>query len=373
MKIVADRNIPLLDELFGQHGEIHRLNGRDISRSDLMGADALLIRSVTHVNQQLIQKTGVRFVGSATIGTDHLDIVWLEAGNIPWAYAPGCNADAVAQYALAMMWLSCERLDQDFFAQTVGIIGRGNVGGRLQRLLAILNIPVESCDPPLHDAGEQHLVSMQQACANRIVSLHVPLTRSGKYPTAELFDHRQLSRLDPGTLLVNTARGGIIEKSGLQDQLQTKRIHAALDVWPDEPFIDSAFVEAVSVATPHVAGYSIEGKRAGTEMIYREFCKAFSLQAASTPQFERGNISTDLTNIGQITKAIKIAVQASCLIARDDATLRNTTHSTPGDDRIQIDSLRANYTPRQEFSSHSLRVNKQLDTTALRQLGFNCI
>ena len=370
MKIVADKNMPLLAETFGRHGEIQLLNGREICRADLAGAEVLLVRSVTRVNGGLLRGTGIRFVGSATIGIDHLDTAWLEANNITWAHAPGCNANAASQYALAMMWLACERLQRDIRRQTVGIIGRGNVGGRLERLLKVLDIPVMSCDPPLQEQGEQQLVSMDEVCANSIISLHVPLTSSGKYPTENLLDSRRLEKLHPDTLLVNTSRGGVIEKTALLAQLVSGRLQAALDVWPDEPFIEAEMLNAVTVATPHVAGYSREGKRAGTEMIYQAFCKAFALSSPSEPTSNIETVTLDFPPATSTDEVLKQSIQSSSQVIRDDAALRELPPFNQADNRIHIDSLRAAYPERYEFKSHRVRGLSNADRNLMNQLGF---
>ncbi|MGD8384235.1 MAG: 4-phosphoerythronate dehydrogenase [Lysobacterales bacterium] len=360
MNIVADENIPLLDETFGRHGEVRRLRGRAISRSDLEDTDVLLVRSVTRVGPSLLEGTAVRFVGSATIGVDHLDTDWLEMQGIAWAHAPGCNADAASQYALAMMWLACNRLGKRFRDQQVGIIGRGNVGGRLQRLLAALGVAVAACDPPLRDAGRRGLVDMERACDGDIISLHVPLTDSGPYPTRRLFGPARLERLRRGALLVNTSRGGVVDAPALLGCLRGGRLHAALDVWPDEPLIATELLEAVCVGTPHVAGYSIEGKQSGTRMIYDSFCGAFSLVAAPPPAQALDGAA------GPAHESLEQAVMASCPVARDDAALRAELARDTGGP-VNIDPLRAAYPPRREFSA--CRVAADADGQAAA-LGF---
>jgi len=357
MKIVADSNMPALKETFGLHGRLVRVPGREIKRADLADADVLLVRSVTQVNAGLLQGTNVAFVGSATIGIDHLDTDWLEENDIAWAHAPGCNADAAAQYTLAMMWLACERLERDFRRQRVGIIGRGNVGRRLELLLKTLDILVMACDPPLQDEPRQDrtappLVSMAEACANDIISLHVPLTQTGKYPTRNLFDHARLASLQPGTLLVNTSRGGVIEKTALLKRLQSGHLHAALDVWPDEPFIAPELLTAVTVATPHVAGYSIEGKRAGTEMIYQAFCSTFAFTPTGQTEDRISTVTHDFLSSAPANDRLQSLIYSSCPVARDDAALRALTRLPQAEEWLQFDALRSAYPERHEFKSH---------------------
>jgi erythronate-4-phosphate dehydrogenase len=165
LHIIADANIPGLDETFGRHGEVQRLPGRSLHAALLARADVLLVRSVTRVDEELLRGSPVRFVGSATIGTDHLDTDWLDRQGITWAAAPGCNADAAAQYTLAMLLLACRRLGRDYRAQRVGIIGRGNVGTRLLQLLDILGVSALACDPPLAEQGQTGLVDLDQVLA----------------------------------------------------------------------------------------------------------------------------------------------------------------------------------------------------------------
>ena len=370
MKFVVDENIPNLDETFAHHGDVIRCNGRQIGRRDLQGADVLLVRSITRVDEQLLRQTGIRFVGSTTIGTDHIDTTWLEANEIAWAHAPGCNADAAAQYTLALMWLACDRLGKEFKRQSVGIIGRGNVGRRLEHLLKVLGIKVMSCDPPLRDRGEQGLVSMDEACGNSIISLHTPLTTQGPYATLNLFNLQQLAKLQAGTLLVNASRGGVIEKSELSGQLQSGRLHAALDVWPDEPFIDAKLLQAVTVATPHVAGYSLEGKTAGTDMIYQRFCRIFGLAPQAKSEAEYSPVELEYPTSISGTELMGYAIQSSCQVERDDKSLRQLCKPGNLDQRVQIDGLRTDYPERQDFKSYLVRGASDSDASCLQQLGF---
>jgi erythronate-4-phosphate dehydrogenase len=222
----------------------------------------------------------VRFVGSATIGTDHLDTDWLDRQGIAWAAAPGCNADAAAQSTQAKLLLACRRLGRDYRAQRVGIIGRGNVGTRLLQLLDILGVSALACDPPLAEQGQTGLVDLDQVLAQDVVSLHVPLTREGRWPTWRLLNDETLKTMQPGALLLNAARGEVVDGPALLGALEAGRIHAALDTWPGEPAIDTGLLQASLVASPHVAGYSLEGRLRGTSMIYQAWCTLAGIEAA---------------------------------------------------------------------------------------------
>jgi erythronate-4-phosphate dehydrogenase len=227
-----------------------------------------------------------------------------------------------------------------------------------------------SCDPPRQDRGEEQLVSMQEVCTNSIISLHVPLTSDGKYPTKNLLGSQLLEKLNPNTLLVNTSRGAVIEKTGLLAQLGSGRMQAALDVWPDEPFIEAEMLKQVTVATPHVAGYSREGKQAGTEMIYQAFCKAFALSSPSEPTSNIETVTLNFPPAMSTGEVLEQSIQSSSQVIRDDAALRELPPVSQGDNRVHIDSLRATYPERYEFKSHLLRGLADADKNLMKQLGF---
>jgi len=260
------------------------------------------------------------------------------------------------------MWLACERLQQDFHQQSVGIIGRGNVGKRLEKLLQILDIPVMACDPPLQDQGEERLVSMDKACANSIISLHVPLTRAGEYPTRHLFDQNQLAELQAGTLVVNASRGGVIAGDALLVQLQSGHISAALDVWPHEPLISQELLELVTVASPHIAGYSLEGKHAGTEMIYREFLNTFATGTSTQVPLNGDTVTIECLPSAPADDLLQQLILSSCPVARDDAALRLSP--------AQFDRLRSSYPIRHEFKSHIVNGASAKNASYLKQMGF---
>lgn len=265
MKIVADQNIPLVDELFASFGEVVRLPGRGIAHEDIVDADILLVRSVSSVNQALLKNTAVKFVGSCTIGIDHLDTAFMEANDISWAYAPGCNAKAVVQYVLsAMAYCQPQWLDK-----TIGIIGCGNIGRRLHKLFDALGVKCCAYDPFITHDSELNLVSLTQVLDADIITCHVPLSKSGPYPTWHLLGEEQLNLLKSNSLLINSSRGGVIDEVALMALLKTKSIQVVLDVWEGEPTINTALQEKINLGTPHIAGYSLEGKEQGTFMIYQ--------------------------------------------------------------------------------------------------------
>jgi erythronate-4-phosphate dehydrogenase len=364
--IVADKNIPLLDETFGCHGDLHLRSGRAMDRSDLEGADALLVKSITPVTRDLLAETAVRFVGSATIGFDHIDTQWLDEHGVTWTNAPGCNADAAAQYTLAMILLACERLGKDLQGLTAGVIGRGNVGSRVQSLLGALGVPTVACDPPLADEGVAGLVSHEKALAQDVVCLHVPLTREGPYPTWRMVNRQALARMRDGALLLNSSRGHVVDGEALKCELRTGRVHAALDVWPGEPDIDPELLAASTVATPHVAGYSEEGRRNGALMIFKEFCRWAGVSA----EFSTGIEPAGRELLLQPGYPLSSAILTVSHVAEDDRAMRKLAALDTQDRKIHFDLLRRDYPLRNDFSAWRISGAGADDRESLRALGF---
>ena len=367
MKIVIDRNIPGVDKTFAHHGDIERVDGRSLNRQQLMDAEALITRTITRVDADLLEGTAVRFVGTATIGTDHLDTNWLDQQGIAWASAPGCNADAAAQYTLAMFWLACERLGRSLPEQSVGIIGRGNVGSRVQKLLDVLGVSNVANDPPLADSGMSGLVSLDEALSQDIVCLHVPLSQHGLHPTFQMIKAKRLAQMKDSALLVNTARGDVLDGAALLTQLNSGRLHAALDVWPNEPHIDPDLISATTVATPHVAGYSSDGKLNGTMMVYKAFCGWLGDSPVRSDNDNGEFLDLDLQ---AATSPIASALEAVCFVHRQDRAMRRLTGLANTERATLFDRLRHEYPARRDFHGWRLRGLDTDTASTLRRLGF---
>ncbi|SDU01699.1 4-phosphoerythronate dehydrogenase PdxB [Halopseudomonas salegens] len=274
MRILADENIPLLDAFFADQGSITRLPGRAIDAAAMASADALLLRSVTRVTADMLQDSPVRFIGTCTIGTDHLDLPGLAAAGVHVASAPGCNARGVVEYVLSALLTLSERTGLDWRQRCVGIVGVGEVGGRLAATLRNLGLRVLCCDPPRKEQGAADMVSLETLLAEAdIISCHVPLTRQGSHATWHLFNQARLQALRPGTWLINSSRGPVVDNSALNAVLTERNdVHVVLDVWEHEPALEPQLVSRCALATPHIAGYSLDGKLRGTEMIYQAWC-----------------------------------------------------------------------------------------------------
>ncbi|MBI4618400.1 MAG: 4-phosphoerythronate dehydrogenase [Planctomycetes bacterium] len=279
---VADPAIPHLDDLFGPHVELVRRPGTSISRTDLARAEILLVRTVTRVSPELLDGTPVRFVGSPAAGTDHVDVEGLRSRGIVFAHAPGANAEAVAQWVVtALLFLSDER-GLVLPGKVLGVVGRGHVGSRVARYGRALGMTVLVNDPPLERVGDQGpFVPLGDLLAlSDWVTLHVPLTREGPDRTEWLLGPDAFARLRPSAFLLNSSRGEVVDEDALLASLAAGRLAgAALDVFAGEPDVDPAVVRAADLATPHIAGYSVEAKAAASLAVYRAAAAIFGWPA----------------------------------------------------------------------------------------------
>ncbi|WP_180055745.1 4-phosphoerythronate dehydrogenase [Acinetobacter sp. YH12142] len=350
MKIVADENLAFTEYFFAEFGEIKQAAGRTLTHEDVKEADALLVRSVTQVNADLIQQTALKFVGSATIGTDHLEITALEKQGIAWSNAAGCNAQAVAEYVItALLYVKPELLNanEQF---TLGIVGLGNVGSRLAVMAELFGWNVIGYDPFVQSDHVKQVEFAELLKKADAISIHVPLTKVGEYPTYHLINAAALAVMKPSAILINSARGPVVEEAALIADIQQTQRKVVLDVFEHEPEISAALLDLIYVVTPHIAGYSLEGKARGTQMIYEAFCqtfkqpinKAFESQLPVCEQYFTG---ADFKTVLQ--RYLKDIYD----IARDDANLRACLKDGKVDQKA-FDYLRKTYPLRREWAAH---------------------
>lgn len=361
MHILADENIPLVDEFFAGFGEIRRMPGRSINRAALENVDVLLVRSVTRVDREMLEGSAVRFVGTCTIGTDHLDLDYFEQAGIEWASAPGCNARGVVDYVLGSLLALSEVCGEALARRRFGVVGAGEVGGRLLEVLRGLGWDVRVCDPPrqVREAGD--FVSLDEILAEcDVVSLHTPLTLGGDWPTFHLFDQARLSRLRPGTWLINASRGAVVDNAALRDLLlQRPDLEAVLDVWEGEPQVDVALAGLCRIATPHIAGYSLDGKLRGTAQIYAALCAARGVEPAiELAQLMPGPALTELAFASSAEPAEMLATLCRAVYdpRRDDADFRRSLLGDEAQRRAGFDLLRKQYPPRREIDGLKVRI-----------------
>jgi erythronate-4-phosphate dehydrogenase len=378
MRIVADENIPLLDAFFAHFGEIRRLPGRSIDRAAVCDADILLVRSVTPVTRELLEGSPVRFVGTCTIGTDHLDLDYFQEAGIEWSSAPGCNARGVVDYVLGSLLTLAEIEGVDLNQRTYGVVGAGQVGGRLVNALKGLGWNVLVCDP-LRQAREGgdfvSLDEIMQRCD--VISLHTPLDKTGEHPTWHLFDHARLQQLREGSWLINAARGPVIDNDALYDVLlEREDLQAVLDVWEGEPRVNAALADLCVIATPHIAGYSLDGRQRGTAQIYQALC-AFLNQPASIsldellPKPWLAQVSLDAQT--DPAWALNMLCRGVYDPRRDDADFRRSLVG-PVSQPVAFDALRKHYPPRREIEGLVVRIMGESEALeqVVRALGARC-
>jgi erythronate-4-phosphate dehydrogenase len=377
MKIIADENIPCVEQAFASLGEVTLLPGRTMQPQQVRDADILLVRSVTPVGRALLEQSSVRFVGSATIGFDHVDRAYLQQRDIGFATAPGCNAISAAEYVVSALLALAERKDFGLAGKSVGIIGCGNVGSRVREKLSVLGMHCMINDPPLQAlGGHDDFVSLDEVLQADVITVHVPYTRDGNYPTHHLVDEAVLRKLRPGALFINTSRGAVADNRAL-DTLLTGRddLSVVLDVWEGEPAISPSLLQRVDLGTPHIAGYSLDGKLRGTEMIYRSACDWLgqSVQWQAADNLPGGSvIDCSETESLAVTAMLRKAVFSAYDIRADDARLRAMLALPSAEQPAYFDRLRRNYPVRREFPANSVLVNAAGSECeqVLRELGF---
>ena len=290
LRLLADANIPFAEEAFGRYGPVRALPGRQITHGELRDVDVLLVRSVTPVTVSLLADTPVRFVASATAGTDHVDIQPLAERGIGFAHAPGSNADSVVDWVLAALLRLAVEKGETLEGKTLGVVGVGAVGGRLVPRASALGMHVLRCDPPRQRRGDDGPWSplAEVLAQSDIVTLHTPLARTGADPTVHLLGEAELAAMRDGAWLVNAARGPVVDGEALLRTVAARgagsRLAAvALDVWEGEPVPNTALASRVDLGTPHIAGYAYDGKVRGTVMVERALRDWLAASGADLP------------------------------------------------------------------------------------------
>ncbi len=376
--IVADENIPDVVQRFASIGDVTTVNGRHLATQHLLKADILLVRSVTTVDANLLAGTPVRFVATATIGTDHLDTDYLEASNIGWASAPGCNANSVVDYIISA-FCRLEGLLELLLAEgTVGIVGMGNVGSRLYQRLSDLGIRCLAYDPLIDQQRYPILTDLESVLDADVICLHAPLTKTGPHPSFHLLDKKRLATINSGAVIINAGRGAVIDNEALKDLLNDRDdMCTVLDVWENEPSPDIELLKRVDLGSPHIAGYSYDGKLAGTEMIYQASCDFFSLQPHSAMTAKSDDdLAIELTEHSDVIAAMREAVLSCYDLALDDQRFRGRLLHCEAEQRAaEFDYLRKNYPVRRELSRYRIANLNELEksvVTGLAALGFIC-
>ena len=378
MKIVADGNIPFVKECFTTVGEVKVVPGRQITPEILADADCLLVRSVTKVNEKLLAGSKVRFVATATIGFEHIDTEYLAKNKIGFASAPGSNANSVAEYIVVALLSVGKKHKIKLEGKSIGIVGVGNVGSRVAEKCIALGMKVLLNDPPLQrQTGDAKYLPIEKLYGCDFITFHTPLVFDGIDKTFHLADEKLFKSLRQGCVFINSSRGGVMDTQALKAAIKAGKLKAViLDVWENEPNIDNELLRMVDIGTPHIAGYSYDGKIAGMIMIYEAACKFFKvmpqrtvadyLPAPLVPEIKIEDAGKDEQEILHET------VQRIYPINRDDFNMREILMVEEGSRGKFFDDLRKNYPVRREFQNTRVIVNGLKSDLAekLKGIGF---
>lgn len=378
MKIVADADIPFVRECFSSIGEVTVLRGREMTPWVVADADVLLVRSITPVGVDLLAGSKVRFVATATIGFDHIDVDFLRQNKIGFASAPGSNANSAAEYVIAGLLEIGRRHDLGLEGKSIGVIGVGNVGSRVARKCSALGMQVYLNDPPLQrQTGDPKYLPIEELFDCDFITVHTPMTFGGPDKTYHLVDEEFYSSLKGGCVFINASRGGVVDSSALKAAIRSGRLKATvLDVWENEPNIDTELLDMVDIGTPHIAGYSLDGKITGLMMIYKATCEHFGLKPKfgiedflPEPTVPEVKLSSDVADEQEV---ISNVVQEVYQIEGDDKNLREILGKPAEEVGPHFDSLRKNYPVRREFQNTKVRINNANSALAekLRGIGF---
>jgi erythronate-4-phosphate dehydrogenase len=280
LKIVADNKIPFLQGALEKVATVEYYPGGKITREHLLDADALITRTRTKCNEALLKGTSVKLITSATIGFDHIDTTWCEQNGIAWTNAPGCNSGSVRQYIASAIAFIVQKERRKFEDITLGIVGVGNVGSKVQKMASTLGIKVLINDPPRERAeGKPEFTPLNKLVVESdIITMHVPLNRLGADKTFHMVNESFLEKMKKGAWFINSSRGEVVQTDALKKALQAGHLAGViLDVWENEPYADEELLTMADIATPHIAGYSADGKANGTAMSVQAISKFFGL------------------------------------------------------------------------------------------------
>ena len=371
MKIVADDKIPFLKGVLEPLAEVVYLPGQMVNNSHIRDADALLVRTRTQCNEDLLKGSRVKFIGTATIGYDHIDTSWCEKQGITWKNAPGCNASSVSQYIASALLTLSVKLGFSLKDRSLGVVGVGNVGSKVVRFAELIGMQVYLCDPPrVRQEGACGFIAhdgILRECD--LISYHVPLNLGGKDKTYQMINSNFLENANKGTIIINTSRGEVADGNALKDAMRKGTIAGlVLDVWENEPAIDTELMRLCSLATPHIAGYSADGKAKGTSMVVQELSRFFKLgvddwEAGNIPHPPVPEIRIDCRNLST-DEILYRAILHTYAVTGDDSRLREAPE--------RFEKLRCDYPLRREFTAYTLLLEHASEDQKrlCRKLGF---
>lgn len=368
MKIIADKNIPFLKGTAESFGDVTYLAGQDFTKENIKDADTLIVRTVTHFGQENLENSSVRLICSATIGYDHIDTEYCKHHGIEWHNAPGCNSGSVQQYIASALITIARQKGFSLQGKTIGIVGSGNVGNKVAYIAEILGMRVLKNDPPREDAEQSNdFVDLETVKKEAdIITFHTPLIRSGKYPTFHLADEHFFETLGKKPIIINSARGAIIDTRAIKNAIRDNLISGVIiDCWENEPEIDQEYMRRVDIATPHIAGYSADGKANATRMSLQSLARYWQLPEKPIDDITAPTIENSIIDYSQLkskNRVEDIIIQTYNPLEDCERLLNNPE---------QFSSLRGNYPLRREYPAYTVQnIDNKKDEELLRKLGF---
>lgn len=360
MNLIIDANIALAEQAFSQLGDTRLLDGRTLTNKDVKDAEILIVRSITNVNEELLKNSKVKFVGTATIGTDHIDLKYLTNQNITFADAKGCNADSVTEYVFTALLKIASDRNISLNGRSLGVVGIGNIGSRVSKLAQYFGMEVLKNDPPLErkSIGGNYF-SLEEVLKADIITFHVPMSFEGIDKTFHLLNQDNLRKIKNGAIIINTSRGAVIDNVALLKESINKNFELALDVWENEPTVNTNLLTKTKIATPHIAGYSFEGKVNGTKMIYNAVCKFLEIKPTwqpDLPLIQNNEMNLDESKPDE-EKLYKL-FSSIYNIKKDDELMRNISSYEPDEGAKYFDTLRKKYPVRREFSNYNVQISE---------------
>lgn len=375
MKIICDENISFAEAAFTQFGKVELMQGRKINNATLLKADVLIVRSITRVDKSLLENTNIKFVGTATIGTDHVDINYLNKKNIKFTDAAGCNSDAVAEYLFTALFRILVDKNISLKHKSIGVIGVGNIGSRVVKLARAAGLEIIMNDPPLQrKTSNKNYAPLEEALQADIVTFHVPLTLDGKDKTIHLLDQKKIKSMKDGIILINASRGPVVDNTALLSFIDKKKLNVVLDVWEHEPEVAINLLNQTLIATPHIAGYSLEGKVNGTYLIYKKFCDFLGEAPTWKPTLAIPEDSLIEAEENKSDEEILDSIFSKVYqIRRDDKKMRHLNELDAKLRTSYFDLMRKEYPYRREFNNYSVKNAPKHLKNILQAFRFNLV
>ncbi|MDR1808958.1 MAG: 4-phosphoerythronate dehydrogenase [Prevotella sp.] len=365
MRIVADKDIPYLKGVAEAFGEVEYLSGDKFTREAVREADTLIVRTVTRFGRELLAGSNVKLICSATIGFDHIDTAYCTQSGIAWRNAPGCNSGSVMQYVVSALIVLSRLKNSPLDGKTIGVVGVGNVGKKVAKACRLLGMRVLLNDPPRQLAKpSDEFVDLETVRREAdFITFHTPLTKEGEFKTLQLADHRFFSSLTKKPVIINTARGGIIDTDAIKEAIVRQQISGAIiDCWENEPVIDLEYMRMVDIATPHIAGYSADGKANASRIALENLCAFWHLPALPIQSICVPNAACSVIDMDALDGSAHDAILQTYNPLQDYRRLL----ANPS----QFSRLRAQYPLRREYAAYTLLNASKETGTLLTELGF---